>query len=586
MSFPRTLSFTLCFFFIAAQANAASLNVQISPQNPSEGEPFNYIATLKGVKAMPQIAAAPQCKGWEGINWSNPSIKQQIINGNYSLILSWQAKAKSKGRYPISPLVLLANGKQVKSNTLTLNITPVQTSDFYLFQSSLSSQKAYVGQSIDLNLDLLFSDKEIQKYERYLESGYELAQRHYDPMDLKGDWTKNFHIVPKVFRQAQGSNLYFGVKVDNVQLGDYIYRRHRLTFTLEAKSAGTFTIPPLQQLFYQLTFRRAFIGIDAVRTSKPVAAKSKALALEVMEPPMENRPKSFNGQVCKNLNVEMKVPDLLAGQQVQMHSPISLQLKVSGSIAPVSIRSPNWNQQVTLQEGFDISATSMVRDDQKDHTLFSEIVVRPKSSTITEIPGIEFSYFDPEKKLYKTIQTKPFPIKVQAVDESLGLEDQPLALLETKNEIQKSQTIGRIEGIEINQDKLMQATRKHWPWGWVMSLTYLPLLSISGFSALKKLIQHRKHLDHTQRFEASGTIKTLQSSQDSSAILDAVSRYINHKWRVLDPRNAKIQPESKDKLEQLLSDLEAASYAPAGGSQSSLQNQAIELIKLLEKEAV
>jgi hypothetical protein len=404
-------------------------------------------------------------------------------------------------------------------------------------------------------------------------------------MSLTGEWTENFHIIPKTFRQAQGSNRYFGVKVGNLQLGQYIYRRHRLTFTLEPKSTGSFTIPSLQQLFYQLTFRRAFIGVDAVRTNKPVAAKTNPLSLKVTEPPLENRPKSFNGQVCKSLKVEMKIPDLQSGQQVQMHSPISLLLKVSGSISPISIRSPNWNQQDQLKQGFDISATSMVRDDQKDHTLFSEIVVRPKSADIVEIPGIEFSYFDPESKQYKTVQTKAFPITVQAVDESLGLEDQPLALLETKNEIQKSQTIGRIEGIEINQEKLMQPTQKHWPWSWIITLTYLPLLSISGYSALGILLKRKKHLDHSQRFQAAGTIKTLQQSQESSAILDAVSRYINQKWKVIDPRKAPIQPESKVKLEQLLSDLEAASYAPDGGSQSSLQNQAIELIQLLEKES-
>lgn len=580
--------FIFSFYLLATTLPvfAASLSVQISPQNPSEGEPFNYIATLKGVRSMPQIAGKPQCQGWENINWTNPSIKQQIVNGDYSLILSWSAKAKGKGNYPISPLVLLADGKQIKSNALTLNITPVQTSNFYLFQSSLSSPQAYVGQSVELHLDLLFSDKEIQKYERYLERGYELAQRHYDPMALKGDWTENFHVVPKTFRQAQGANLYYGVQVGNIQLGEYIYRRHRLTFTLEPKSTGEFTIPSLQQLFYQLTFRRAFIGIDAVRVSKPVAATTKALKLKVVEPPTENRPNSYNGQVCKSLSVEMMVPDLQPGQQVQMHSPISLQLKVSGSIAPVSIRGPNWNHQDNLKKNFEISATSMVRDDQKNHTLFSEIVVRPKDPSIKEIPGIEFSYFDPDLKQYKTIQTKPFPISVQAVDESLGLEDQPLALLETKNEIQKTQTIGRVEGIEINQNKLMVATQKNWSWNIILLLTYLPLVAVSAYSGLTLLLKHKKHLDHAQRFQAAGTIKTLQTSENSSTILDAVSRYINHKWKVIDPRKAKIQSESKAKLEQLLADLEAASYAPDGSSQSSLQNQAIELIKLLEKEPV
>jgi len=502
-----------------------------------------------------------------------------------SLAFTWTGQAKTKGSYPVSPFIIEVDGQKLTSKSLTLVVSPQQTSALYLFQTSLSSNQAYVGQSIDLHLDLLMAEQEIQKYERYLGQNYELANRHYNAIELKDDWTKDFHIIPKLVRQAQGaSNVYFGSPITSLKIGDFLYRRHRLTFTLEPKQTGIFTIPAMQEPFFKLSFQRGFFGVEAQKDSRPIVANAPALKLDVLETPAQNRPSSFNGQVCEVLEVELIVPDLSAGQEVQLHAPLPIQLKISGSLSSESIRNPTWNAQTELLQQFEVSTQSIQRDDQDHFTLFSEIILRPKRTDLTSIPPIEVSYFDPVKKVYLSAKTKAFPIKVQAVDIEAGLEEKPLALLELQKKKDPIKTIGRVEGLEVSHSLLSHTHTRHWPWVWVSLLSYSPLALVGFYYGLSIFIHRKVKYSEEHRFHASGSLKTIQSATSSSAILEALNKFITHKYHVSDPRLAKLSTEHKSALDRLLSELEAASYAPDGDQKESLRNQSLEMVKRLAKD--
>lgn len=571
--------------------NAASISVSVSPQNPSEGEAVSYSLTLTGAKSNPNVIAFPKSPGLS-INWqTQPSTSRSMSFDNrtgqkVTLTFTWKGRANKKGNHTINPMIIQVDGQRLTSKSLPFNVMTQQTSAFYLFQTSLSAKECFVGQSLELSFDFLMAEQEIQKYEQTFQKKYELANYHYNAIKLNGEWTKDYHITPKKFRQVQGANAYVGSNSPSVKIGDFYYRRHQLTFTIEPKKTGTFTIPAMQQQFYKINFRRSFFGVEAQRINRPIAASSKAITLKVLTPPNAGQPTSYKGQVCTVLNAELLVPDLISGQEVQLHAPIPVQIKLSGDINPASILMPNWNAQSELLKIFEISAQSMTRDDEKNHCLFSEIVFRPKDTSLTAIPSIEFSYFDPIKKAYKVAKTKPFPIKVQAVDESLQLEDQPLALLELKKEKQKTKTIGRIEGLEVNSSKLFERSEKSWPMLWIVIASFGPILLVTLLHCLRTFSSHKSNKQHSQRFKASGTIKTIQAAQLSSEILEAVNKFISKEFNVTDPRKAKLSSEAMNHLETLLASLEAASYAPEGSNQDTLKTQALELIQMMKGEKV
>ncbi|MBF0197674.1 MAG: BatD family protein [Planctomycetes bacterium] len=591
------LKLSLCFFFLGAvwvTAANTTLSLSIDPRAPVIGDQVSIKATLTNPQGNGQIGIqqTPKTPGLN-IQWNRqPSTSQNTTmhNGRFSsqYVLTWSGRATQKGTFTLSPLKLQIGGKTITSNSLKYTITAAQKSNLYLLKTHLSKKECFVGESIEYHIDYLISEQEVSKYERY-SRGYEMANNHYGPFSIPQAWKDNFHVKAKFFRSARGeSELFFGSPVANQKVNNFVYRVHRITFLLEPKKSGKLILPALKTQLYKLKASRDFFGFgNQLQRGQAVPVSAPALSLTVAPPPSEGRPASFTGIICESMQAKLKVMDIKPGQKVMLHSPRSIELEIQTELPPDGLLPPVWSAQKELNKNFKVSHQSTLEEKTDRSMIFKEIIIRPKDVNATEIPAIELSYFQASTKKYVTIKTKPFPISIEAVAITNQDDESPLQIF-TQPQKEKKESIGRVSGIEVSTGLLNQVYQKKYSWWLFMPLIIAPWLLWVILYIYHSLRANLKIKKEKGRYGLQDSIQKLSQAQKSSEILELLSRYTCHKWKVTDPNMVKFKsnPELKQELADLLEELSAASYAGQSSGDEELKNKTRVILQKLNKEGL
>jgi len=150
-------------------------------------------------------------------------------------------------------------------------------------------------------------------------------------------------------------------------------------------------------------------------------AKSKPVTLRVIPFPLQDQPSSFNGAIGQSFDFQV---DLLSSDVLAVGDKMTLRIKISGSGQLETIPAP----EVCCQPGFsgyfrvsDLPAVEKVTGTQKTF----QIEMRPISDTLTEIPSLRFSYFNPETKSYTTLKSQPIPITLKPLKTQQMQKEKP-----------------------------------------------------------------------------------------------------------------------------------------------------------------
>ena len=216
--------------------------------------------------------------------------------------------------------------------------------------------------------------------------------------------------------------------------------RDYFAYTLEprfrAKEYGEYRFGPVVAKGYILYETK-----DAYEPRK-VYTVSNPIVLRVVPPPEEGRPVSFSGAIGR-FTVSAKASPV----NVHVGDPIMLELLVKGTgeltrIGPVKL---------SAQKAFEkFKVYDEPTAGEKDGGKVFVYRIRAKEESLTEIPPIEFSYFDPEKEKYVTVRTDPIPITVKAG--KVLSPEKIVQATETAPKGQKLEETGR--GIRADYDDL------------------------------------------------------------------------------------------------------------------------------------
>ena len=135
--------------------------------------------------------------------------------------------------------------------------------------------------------------------------------------------------------------------------------------------------------------------------TRPLDLLSNEISLAVLSLPEKGKPAGFGGAVGNfRLRVEVHPKEVKVGE------PITLKVMVEGEGNFNTLGPP----EIEAGAGF---KTHEPRGEQRQGIRIYEQVLIPVSDTLTEIPAIRFSFFDPEKRSYRTVRKGPIPIKVK-----------------------------------------------------------------------------------------------------------------------------------------------------------------------------
>jgi hypothetical protein len=137
----------------------------------------------------------------------------------------------------------------------------------------------------------------------------------------------------------------------------------------------------------------------------PGNSRSETLKIDVIPLPDSGKPKSFTGGVG-----DLDIASAIDKTEVHANEPVTITVKIEGHGNVESIGEPkaNWPSNVELYDTKGVSKAGKGGVGQKTF----EFLLIPREKGVLELPGLEFSYFDPKKNEYVTKKTEPFKVNV------------------------------------------------------------------------------------------------------------------------------------------------------------------------------
>jgi len=395
----RILAFSFALLF-TANALGQSVSASLDRATTTVGESVNLsiVCTDFTPSSQPVLPSIP------GLRFASAGTSRQFqfTNGKRtsSYTLNYQISPLKPGNYSISPIQVRYDTRLLRPKPLTLRVLPAgqrpQNDDGlsqYAFVRLLPSKTgAYVGEVIPVEIRLYYIDGVNVQMPELTADGF------------------NVTAFPKH-------------KASRMQKGNRIYQV--LTFQTAATplKAGQLELGPVKQSMVlrvrkrqsrSSPFNDPFDGFFDRYQQVSVELEAEAQSITVKPLPSEGQPAGFNGAVGR-YTMQAKASPL----EVTVGDPVTVNIQISGQGAIDSLNLPkldwpsfkSYEPSVTTNKNNPLGLLG---------TRTFEQVVIPESNKITEVPRIEFSFFDPVTAQYRVLAKGPFPLKVNPSDEPIA----------------------------------------------------------------------------------------------------------------------------------------------------------------------
>lgn len=369
---------------------AAELTVRasINPPRAAAGEWMTLTIEASGA----QNVAAPglTLDGFE-VRYRGPSTQVTIVNGqmNASVQHHYLLQARQPGRYTLGPFTVEHEGRSYSTAAVTVEVgaagQPPPGIDGEQLRVTLSAPRTelYLHERLPVDVTLYVGQVRAGdlQYPSIGGEGFAL-ERFTEP-------TQNQEVI-----------------------NGKTYQVVRFHTTLTALRTGTLTLGPatLQLSVYER--RRGAIFDDPFFSERrPTTLRSESVALNVLPFPEEGRPAGFNGAVGQfELEVSASPVELHAGD------PITLTMSVRGKGNLADVQAP----MLSASSGFRIYEPRPAGGDDTKRA-FEQVLI-PNDQSVSAIPPVRFSYFDPEARQYRTRESGPIALLVHPPQQSQKAE--------------------------------------------------------------------------------------------------------------------------------------------------------------------
>ena len=368
------------------------------------GQSTQLNIAFQGTRDMPK----PELSGISGfqIRYLGPSTRMSIVNGSMSSSIThmYSLIPLKTGKFRIGPFSFDYNGDTYKSNDLNIEVVdkPVSSmkpsgepqvegaelGDRVFLEMKAGKNRAYMNEVVPLTIKLYvtsFSVRDIQ----------------YPEFEHKGFLAEEFE-KPKQYQEHRGGSIYevieFNTNLFGTRPGEFSIGSAELKANLLIKKQGRRGSSSFGDFFGHDAFDGFFGGYE----TSPIELKSDPLSLKILPFPEDGKPEGFSGAVgdFKLSSVEV------SPAYVKQGDPVTVRMVISGSGNFNTVTSP----KLKNPEGFKVYEPQITQQGNKK--VFEQILI-PLSDSITEIPDVVFSFFDPGKEKYQTLSKSHIPIIVK-----------------------------------------------------------------------------------------------------------------------------------------------------------------------------
>lgn len=578
---PILLSFSL----LAFAQGPINFSVSTDARQVILGQQFEVYFTL--TNANGSDFTPPNFRYFDVISGPNRSISTSNINGRWSKELTYTfiLQPKTTGQFPVKSASIKADGKTLKTTSLTIEVlrrknSTAKTQDELeseigkdVFIKAITNvEEAKVGEQITIDY-VVYTKRDIENYNIIFESEYPgfYAQeiRRYNNRPIKE-------------------------VVDGVQYVTKILRR----VALYPQQAGLLTVDPLEMeiaiiIDGQKNRRRSFFYTPEVTRIK---VKTNPVKISVGSLP-ENPPVSYSGAVG-TYKLRANIPRT----NVSTDDAISVKMEITGNGDVKQVQAPNLNLPADTFEVYEpkildesVFETAGILNGKK---VWEYLILPKKPGQFTLQP--EFTYYDVDSSAYVTLKGNNYPIYVR------------------KGQNRKASSIVQEDAVNTQEDirfiktqtSLQQRSEPFFRSPFFYSLFSFPLLLLGGVFVYQKIQAKKSNVDlsvlKSQRARAQAkkrleAAEGLMKANKASGFYDEVSKslfgYVCDKLQI--PLSQLTKANVREKLKglnvadqhitrfmEIIKTCEMALFAGKDNSQAMQQTykDALEVVTDIEKE--
>lgn len=378
--------------------NAATATAKFERDTIAVGESVKLSVIVEG--GTPEYAPQPPQLPNLTAQYRGNSQQYTMINGrsSRSIILDYEITPRQPGTYVIPALSVGVDGKTLKTLPVELKVLkadanpndPSGLSRLAFLRLIVPKQEAYVNEVIPVEVQLFVQAAEDLQLPQIAGDGFTYTK----PIEAgrsRGQANGQAYNV-LVFKLTATA-----AKTGNLDLGP---AECELTLLIQQQRRRREPTDPFGDI------SEFFGGRVERRRVKLSTALEK---IKILPLPSEGKPEDFSGAVGK-----FTFQTSVAPTSLSVGDPITITARISGrgNLDGIQLGIPtSWNNFRTYP------ATSKIEADQLgvQGTKTFELVVAPEIPEIKELPALQFSYFDPEEKAYRTLHRPPVPLTLKAV---------------------------------------------------------------------------------------------------------------------------------------------------------------------------
>jgi hypothetical protein len=399
-----------------AFADEIKFDASIDKKSVAIGETAQLGLTFYGTHNVP----APDIGNIDGVEvrYLGPSTTMTVINGVVSSSITHMYKVQPLrlGKFQLGPFTFKYEGNAYKSNPVFLTTSEEKPKE----ETTPAEGEESIVESLDLK-DRLFLTLKIDKNNAYINELIPVIIKLYVnrlnvsdiqlPVFGQEGFSKAQFEEPKQYRERMGGLLYdvleFKTTIFGTRPGEYKLGAAALKCSLALRKKVRNISPFDDDFLNERGVRDPYFEDFFTRYERyPVELKSEEARLILSPLPAEGRPVDFSGAIGDYQFMFQAGP-----KNVKVGDPVTLRMEINGT--------GNFNTVIIPKlenaEGFRVYEPQIKTEPNKK--VFRQVLI-PENELIHETPKAVFTYFDPDKKIYKTITQNPIPLQVEKVSDS------------------------------------------------------------------------------------------------------------------------------------------------------------------------
>lgn len=402
------MSFVFLFFTASAElstvlAQDVGVEAVVDRNQVALGESLRLTITITGTTNVDELDINT-LQDFD-IRYLGPRTNVTIVNGQYSSAKSfvYNLFPSRTGEFTIEPLKFTIKGVVYASNPIVIRVVDSGSNSAHSHntangESTATSLNDNLYVVIQTAKDEVFVNEAVPVKILLFASGVEVRDIRFPELEQLGFTMTDFAkprqgqqmINGKRFDIVEFNTTIFPTRTGDVLLGpvslecNVIYRSERSNSSLRGN------------IFDDDFFNGFFNRVE----TQPMRLQSKVKNLKVKSLPETERPSDFSGAVG-----EFEFQASASPQAVRVGDPITFKMNVSGNGNLAAVNFPRIKDSRFKQYDPIIKEENGVK-------VYEQVLI-PTSKEVKQVPGVQFSYFDPVLGKYRSIVRGPFDVSVE-----------------------------------------------------------------------------------------------------------------------------------------------------------------------------